>query len=215
MTNSDFQKIQHQRFAKLLSEMAENGVSQGEFARRVQVPPQYLSDVKSGRRPISELFARRVAAEFGVAYDWLLGESGALPPSESSLSASVSDSNKVWLPIVPYPVAGDPRQSSDWDGSWLEVAGIAAEQVGLAFDPYVLRFSAKDCLGVLKKNDLVLISQAIRTNAKLHVLKQGNRMFLARRRAGGQWEHVSRTEAIRKQEVEVAGHCVGILWRML
>jgi hypothetical protein len=69
--------------------------------------------------------------------------------------------------------------------------------------------------GLLRKDDLVLVSQQNNEAAELHVLKQGNRMFLARRRGPNQWEPASKTGAINQQPIHVAGHCVGIIWRAL
>jgi plasmid maintenance system antidote protein VapI len=208
-------ELQVQRFTKLLESLAKEGISQRAAALRVNVPAQYVSDVKNGRRALTELFARRLAEEFGVDYQWLLGVRGSIGVSQSSISASSSDARKVWLPVFSHPVSGEPQALAIWDGVSVELAGAAAVKVLMADRPYVLRFGADDRHGLLKKNDLVLVSQAVNPAAELQVLKEGTKMFLARRDADERWETVSTTGTIRGHRVFVAGHCLGIVWRAL
>ena len=61
------------RLGELLILLGHKGLSQTQIAKRVGTPTQYVSDVKHGRRPLSELFARRLGEEFKVNFLWLLG----------------------------------------------------------------------------------------------------------------------------------------------
>ncbi len=61
------------RLRELLQSLSDQGISQAQVARRAIVPAQHLSGVKNSRRPLTELFARRLGEEFGVDYYWLLG----------------------------------------------------------------------------------------------------------------------------------------------
>jgi len=54
------------RLAQLLEQLAARGVKQREVAFELNLPTQYLSDLKHGRRPVSEPFARRFAEAMGV-----------------------------------------------------------------------------------------------------------------------------------------------------
>jgi transcriptional regulator with XRE-family HTH domain len=202
------------RFAKLLESLEKKGISQSDAALRIKLPPQYISDVKQGRRPMTELFARRLAEEFRVDHHWLLGRSGSIELPASGVKALGPAARRLWLPTFSHPVSGEPQLASNWDGTSVELAGVAAAKVLLADRPYVLRFGVDDRRAVLKKQDLVLISQAVDPAAEIQVLKQGTRMFLARREQGT-WEPVSTTGTMRGQNATVAGHCLGIIWRML
>ncbi len=208
-------ELRTERFAKLLDQLEKKGVSQGEAARRVKVPAQYISDVKAGRRVLSELFARRLEEEFGVDYRWLLADHGSLEVPELSISGHDPEARRVWMPVFPHPVSGDPHAIASWDGTSVDLAGAAAAKVLTASHPYVLRFGAEDRRGLLRKGDLVLVSQALDPAAEIQVVKQGAKMFLARRSTDERWETVSTTGTMRGQEVQVAGHCLGIIWRAL
>src|ERR1700741_5190715 len=62
------------RLNEFLEKMSIQGTPHRAIARKLGVRPQFLSDCKAGRRPIGELFARRMEATFGVPHRWVLGE---------------------------------------------------------------------------------------------------------------------------------------------
>ncbi|MCE9606815.1 MAG: helix-turn-helix transcriptional regulator [Planctomycetia bacterium] len=210
---SDLADLPRKRLEKLLEAMEERGISQADVAKRVAVPAPYLSDVKIGRRPLSELFARRFFEEFGVDHQWLLGQQGSMevPPFGSS---SLGDGRRVWLPAFAHPISGDPTGWSNWDGTCVELAGMAAIRVLFAERPYILRFGVDDRRGRLRRGDLVLISQAIDASAEIQVVKAARKMFLARRAPDGTWERLS-TDGTIDVEPVVIGHCVGVIWSAL
>jgi hypothetical protein len=206
--------LPQKRLEKLLKRLDEEGSSQADVAKRLDVTAAYLSDVKNGRRPLSELFARKFFDEYGVDHLWLLGQHGSMTVPPRNGTPTDGDSRRVWLPVFVHPIAGDPARVPNGDGTRVELAGAAATRALFAEQPYVLRFEAKDRQGRLQRGDLVLISQAVNEKAAIHVLKAGNKMFLARRDAAGAWQRLSVDAKIVGEPV-VMGHCVGVVWSVL
>jgi len=202
------------RFLELLQRLASEGITQQEVARRCGVPPQYVSDVKGGRRSLTELFARRIDEEFGVDYEWLRGDT---EPSQSGRSVRMGGrarSNLIRLPVFPNPIEGEPYSHPSWDGSEIDLCGAAVTRLITADLPYVLRFGAHDRVGRLRKDDLVLISQASSQDAEIHVLQSNKTLFLARRNRASGWEPLVRGKRMLAPLI-VRGHCVGIVWGSL
>jgi transcriptional regulator with XRE-family HTH domain len=195
--------IAAKQLSQLLNQAAEQGFSQQEIARRAGLPSQYLSDLKCGRRTMTELAARRLAPVFQVHYAWLLGEG-----EEESSTASF-----VWLPIVPYPVEGEPRDSPIWKGLGMHVSGQAAAWAAKAVRPYVLQYGRRDVGNRLRWGDLVLISQSDSAKAEIRVVKYRRKLLLARPRPDG-WQRTANGELL-PLACPVAGHCLGILWSSL
>ncbi len=169
--------IGHQRLNELLERLCERGLTQVQIASKAGLPPQYISDIKHGRRPMTELVARRFGDEFDFNFQWLLGTSDSMDnPSPRAVAAAGS---AVWLPLFSSPIAGEPRQHPYWNGAGVELAGAAAGKVGLAKHPYVLQFGHDDVQGRLRRGDLILISQAAHDDAEISVLSRGKSLFLA------------------------------------
>jgi transcriptional regulator with XRE-family HTH domain len=188
-TEDQLEELRRKRLESLLQMLGkQQGLTQGEIARRISVPPQHLSDVKFGRRSLSELFARRFQDEFGVDHQWLLGARGSMEVPRLDRSSTPPNTGRVWLPVFANPISGDPFTAPAWDGTTVELAGVAAARILHADRPYVLRFGAEDRLNRVRYGDLLLVTQAIDENAEVQVLKAGREMFLARRNNAGQWE---------------------------
>jgi transcriptional regulator with XRE-family HTH domain len=203
-----------QRLIQFLDELARQGITQRQVAARANVPAQVLTDIKHGRRPITELVARRLGDAFGINYQWFLGTSiSREPPALSSMSASSGLTPSVaWAPRFPSPIFGDPRRHPKWDGSEIEVAGLAAAQLAMAQWPYVLHFDQTDVEGRLRRGDLVLISQSSDPEAAICVVKDGHSWVLARRAAGrAGWTRLAKGKRL-PEEVPTAGHCLGVVW---
>jgi transcriptional regulator with XRE-family HTH domain len=198
------------RLAELLRRLDEQGMRQAEVARRANVPPQYLSDVKTERREMSELFARRLGEEFGCNYQWLLGEDDG--PERVVLTPPISKA-KVWLPMIGEAIAGDPREHPRWSGAYVEVCGMAAAKAAQAEQPYVLQLGHDDREGRLKKGDLVLVSQTIAESHELNVVRSGKTILLARKK-GAKWLRVAAGKPLRGH-CDVTGHCLGMVWAAL
>jgi hypothetical protein len=200
-----------QRLVTLLERLGNEGISQAQVAARGGMPSQYLSDVKKGRRPLTELFARRLANEYNIDYLWLLGVKDS--PQRPDLTSAPSRGGSVWLPVFSHPIEGDPRTNPKWDGTSVEVSSVAAARLANAVQPYVLRFGHDDKEGRLRKGDLVLISQSPNEAAELLVVRSRNKSFLARNKKG-KWYRAATGQELRG-EWAVTGHCLGIVWSAL
>jgi hypothetical protein len=191
-----------QRVMELLHELSSQGYTQGEVAGKIGVPAQYHSDIKNGRRPVTELVARRLGEQFGRNYRWLLG------------SAELhQDARRIGLPLFPHPIEGDPRSHPAWKGERVEVAGEAEPKVARAKDPYVVRFGHNDVQGRIWKGDLILVSQEPFV-ATISIVKFRSKLFLARRRPDELWERVGNGASL-PAKCPVVGHCIGIVWGSL
>lgn len=200
---------EHERLSQFLELLAKQGISQQQVARRANLPPQYLSDIKKGRRPLSELVARRLGDQFGVDYLWLLEQEVLL--SELKGSTGGNRTSGCWLPVFPHPIAGDPKVHPDWDGLGVEVAGAAAARLGLAKWPYILRYQRSDILGRLQPGDLVLISQELTGDSEIFVIQTGRKLVLARRSSQGGWQRVANRD-ILPASCTALGRCLGVVW---
>ena len=143
------QNLSRRRLADFLQRLARQGLTQQQVASRANLPPQYLSDLKCGRRPMTELVARRLGEEFDINHHWLLGTSNTMEPPEprSGHSAALPAGN--WLPVWNIPIEGDPRANSAWDETMVEISGAAADKLVHAQFPYALRFGHNDVKGRL------------------------------------------------------------------
>ena len=144
---------------------------------------------------------------------WLLGGQNTRQTKQAALVERAIRAGSCSVPLLPNPIEGDPREFRSWDGTCVEVAGIAAGKVLTAENPYVLRFGANDHLGVLRKNDLLLISQESWSDAEIHAIKVGRKAFLARQTRSG-WKPLQ-AKGFEITKPSVIGHCVGIVWRAL
>jgi transcriptional regulator with XRE-family HTH domain len=54
----------HRRLLKLLAQLRSDGMTQRQISKKVGVCQQYLSDVKHKRKPLTALFAFRLAEAF-------------------------------------------------------------------------------------------------------------------------------------------------------
>lgn len=197
----------------LLDLLSGQGMTQVKVASKAGLPAQYLSDIKQGRRPMTELVARRLGEEFDVNFQWLLGTSGTMENPKPHSSASPTGSN-LWIPLFPHPIAGEPRAHPDWDGAGVEVAGAAAARLLRAKFPYVLQYGHDDIEGRLQQGDLILVSQAPVGDTEISVISYRKKSFLARRSDKGGWIRVANGKEL-SADCPIAGHCIGIIWSSL
>jgi transcriptional regulator with XRE-family HTH domain len=211
MTNDsqDFspEGLVQQRLGDLLQRLAKQGYTQQKVASRANIPPQYLSDIKRGQRPLTELVARRLAEEFNVDYEWLLGTSNTMESPRASGSS-------VSLPLLLHPVEGDPCENSQWNGSSRDVSGPATAKLDRIKQPYVLHLGHDDVRGRLRNGDLLLVSQIGSEHAEISVVKFRKKVLLARHNKNGTWERVA-TGTTMPETAAVVGHCVAIIWSSL
>lgn len=212
-TDASVAQLATQRLNELLSKKSQQGHTQAEIAAKAGIQPQYLSDIKRGERPVTELIARRLGEEFDFSYRWLMGTSDqmelASPPSRSTSAGPT-----VGLPLLLSPTEGEPRQSPNWNGYIVEIAGLAAGRIGLAERPYVLQFNKTDPEQRLHQGDWILISQASNPEAEIRVVRHRKKLLLARPDGETGWKRVAKGKQLTGPCTEV-GHCVGIIWSPL
>jgi hypothetical protein len=200
-------RLPNNRFNDFLDELAKQGTTQQEIARKLCVSAAYLSDCKKGRRAITELFARRLEHAYGRHHRWFLeGERTVFGGIHTPEHA-----DRITLPVFPEPIEGAPFAVSSWDGTRFEVCGVAATRAQDSHWPYVLRLGSDDRRGRLKSGDLILVSQKIDSRAEVQIIKYNRKIFLARPNASKGWESVAQKRIVRG-DAEVVGHCVAVVW---
>ena len=206
--------LAQKRLGELLERLSQQGLMQQQVAAQAGLQSQYLSDIKHGRRPMTELVARRLSGQFDVNHEWLMGVSTSMARPRVQANPPASASSAVWLPLFPHPIEGEPRANPTWDGTGLEVSGAAAAKLVLATQPYALRFGHNDDGGRLRKGDFILISQALSGDAEISVVEYRKKLFLARKKKNGDWERVANRNML-PADSPVKGHCVGVIWSSL
>jgi transcriptional regulator with XRE-family HTH domain len=202
-------EARQQRLAYTLSRLIERGQTQRQIASALNVPPQYLSDVKNGHRTITEPFLRRIAEVYRVSFDWLMDGEGpeSVPQFDAAHGTATSG---VILPVLTVPAEGDPGISSDWDGSQIIVAGAPAVIASRAKWPYVLRYEGEDGTRRLANGDLLLITEAGEAPSELMIVKAGRTLRLARHDQG-QWYSLDANPRVLKR-LKLVGAVRGIVW---
>ena len=209
---TEVEKKRLERLVEVVERLKGNGYSQREIAAQLDVPPQYLSDVKTGQRTLTAQFARRMAEAFRVNYAWLMeGEGSAGLPVAEQVTGTAS--RLLGLPVLIAPIEGDPRKSTSWDGSVMEISGAAAARAAWATHPYVLRLDKDDFTGRLKKGDMVLVSQNREHASEVGVLKRHGRLELARRGTDGTWKTLAKGQ--NRKDPDIISVCVAIVWAPL
>ena len=201
------------RLVQFLEELARQGLSQTQVAAQAGIPAQYISDVKCGRRPMTELVARRLGERFGTDYTWLQGVADSATPVRTQIHTSQTSGTTILLPVFPHPIEGIPREHSDWDGGVLEVTGAAAAKAAMATSPYGLRFGSDDEIGRLRKGAFVLVTQEIDHTAEISIVRHRKKLFLARK-VKGCWTRVANGSPL-PNDCPIAGYCKGIVWGSL
>ncbi len=200
------------RLAQVLEQLAVRDVKQREVAFELNIPTQYLSDLKHGRRALSESFARRFAEVYRISATWLLhGEgTGDLPDLSATLAQTAG---ACLLPVLSAPDQGDPRYSPYWDGGLLALSGAAAAVAERAKLPFVLRIGADIFSGRLKKNDLVLCSQELRDDAAMVIVRAKGKVVLAQAVGNGSFQTLPNNSSLTG--AEPIGCCLGVVWAPL
>ena len=203
------------RFAAALEKLQKQGRTQQVIAAELGVAPQYLSDVKTGRREVSELLTRRFASAFGVDLGYW-DETGA--SSSPGSMTMVGSGARLWLPVMPHPIVGDPLQARSWEGSKMEVVGPAAVLAATATLPYILRFGASDHLQELQRHDLVLMTQQPKPNRPTGAIQviqvtADKKCYLARRLDTETWQRLAEAKRVSVKAATAVGYCLGLVWR--
>ena len=200
------------RLTQVLAQLAERGVKQSAIACELNVPPQYVSDLRHGRRNLSEPFARRFAEAYRVSASWLLLGEGPRDLPDLAAPGAQSD-GACLLPVLSSPDEGDPRHSPHWDGGLLALAGAAAAAAARAKLPFVLRIEGDSPSGRLRKNDLILCCQGPRDDAAFVIVRAAGTAVLAEAAGKDRYKAVASGRLI--PGAEPIGHGIGIVWAPL
>lgn len=199
------------RLTHLLEQLAARGVKQREVAFELNLPTQFVSDLKHGRRPVSEQFARRFSEAYRVSAAWLLHGEGSSDLPNLETPAARTDGIYL-LPVLSAPDQGDPRQSRHWDGSLVPISGVAATAAERAKFPFVLRIGVDIPSGRLQKNDLVLCCHEPHDGTAIVIVRTKGKVLLAR---AGKCCFKSLSTGSVIPEAEPIGYCIGIVWAPL
>jgi len=211
MAVSDQQRGIRKRLQALLQKLREQGTTQKEIANCEQLAPQYLSDVKAGRKPVTKLFAIRLGTCYGFDHNWLLH--GGNPPEHLLEWGLNSDSPQLEfeLSVFSAPIAGDFGLLANRDGTMIRLSGAAAQQADGAREPYVLRYAGTDHTGRLTAGDLILMTQEIDETARVQVVRHDGELCLARPIGRRKWRRVDDGKSLGPS-AEPVGHCICIVW---
>jgi transcriptional regulator with XRE-family HTH domain len=201
--------LSRQRFEELLEKLAKQGLTQRKVAERVNIPAQYVSNLKTGQRTLTELTARRFGAVFDCNYQWLLGHSD--DKSVPKFEEAAGDPSGRCVPVFDELIEGDPKLNKGWDGTMVELSGAATARMRQSPRAYVLRSSVEDVDGRIRQRDLLLMSQSVEAKAEIHVVRHRKRLVLTRMGVDGQQLRISDGQALVGTG-EVVGHCAGIVW---
>ena len=201
-----------ERLTTILNHLKGGGLSQSQVANELNVPSNYLSDLKRKQRVITEPFARMLSSQFGVSFVWFWTGRGKaqLPRIRTE---GTRPEHSAMLPILSQLHSGPPREEETWDGSLLPLAGRSAEEASNATLPYILRVSAADATAGLPENALILISQGISKSSGMAVVRSHGSLMLARE-DGNRWVAV-RTGRRIPEKAELIGRALGIVWAPL
>jgi plasmid maintenance system antidote protein VapI len=200
--------LSRQRFEELLEQLAKQGLTQRNVAERVNIPAQYVSNLKTGQRTLTELIARRFGTVFHLDYKWLLGLSDVMSVPE--IEEPAGESSGRWVPVFDELIEGDPKLNKGWDGAAVELSGAATARMRQSHRAYVLRSSVEDVDGRIRQRDLLLISQSVESNAEIQVVQHRKRLLLTRIGVDGQQIRISDGQPLAG--CTVVGHCAGIVW---
>lgn len=210
--DDDDNRRRAERLTKILDHLKDEGLKQSRVAKELNLPSNYLSDLKRQHRIITETFARTLSSQFGVSYSWFwTGEGKAQIPRIKT--EGTQPEHLVMLPVLPQLHEGPPRQSAFWDGSLLELCGRSAEEASKATNPYILRVSADDMTTWFPRNSLLLISQETERSSGMAVVQRRGDLILARK-DGGRWVSI-RTGRQIPTKAEIIGHALGVVWAPL
>lgn len=138
--------------------------------------PQYISDIKRRRRPLSrEMYLRTLSGLFGD-HRWLI--SGDLHLDTQRIISlypyiTCQNTKTFPLPLMHRPFLGPKMSTEDWDGSFICVTSPIMEQAQGMRNPYVLALPFNDCSGRLRRGDHLLVDQTDNRLSEHVLIKTG------------------------------------------
>lgn len=203
-----------ERLASIYTGMISSiGLTGQKIAELSGTRPQYISDIKRRRRPLSrEMFMRTLLGLFG-SHKWLI--SGDLKTDTQRIIAlypyiSKPESANYPLPVLQRPFLGPKMGTEDWDGSFVCVTSPVKERARVLRDPYILHLPFDDKSGRLKKGDHLLIDQTDSAEGSYVLIKSGWGVKLVRRE-GGSFLDVETGEQKFAQDSQIIGVALMLL----
>lgn len=189
------------------------GLTGQKIAELSGTRPQYISDIKRRRRPLSrEMYMRTLAGLFGE-YKWLI--TGDLPLDTQRILAlypHISDnaSKTAPLPVLQRPFMGPKMTPDAWDGGFICVASPVLERVKQMHDPYILHLPFNDKTGRLAQGDNLLINQVDSKHCDYLLIKTGWGVKLVKK-CGNTFSDVESGEYKFGSEAQIIGNVVMLL----
>ena len=214
MPGSDSQEKAVDQLATVYTEMLNSiGLTGQKIAELSGTRPQYISDIKRRRRPLSrDMFLRTLTGLFGE-HNWLI--SGDLNLDTQRIVALYpyisNPANDVYpLPVLQRPFMGPNMSVDDWDGKFICVASPIREAVKKMRDPYILHLPFNDKSGRLRKGDFLLINQVDAKESNYVLIKTGWGVKLVRK-VGEGFEDVESGEHKFDSDAQVIGNVTMLL----
>lgn len=207
-------RVLRKRFVDLINELRARGISQRALAEKLEMHPQYISDIKRGIRPVSDNFTNHIAKKLSPELVRILFTGASQPGDLRRLMAGSPTDQSVELPVLHSPIAGNPKSSTVWNGDTMTLAGIGAIAAREAKRPYVLALQHVDVWGRLRPDDRLLISQKPVPGREVCLLQTRAGIVLARKRKGSVWRPI-KTGKVLKESAKLVGSVVAIIWARL
>lgn len=142
------------RFRRALKAL---GLTQAAMAREMGVDRCYVHDLVSGRKRVSNAFARYLELKFGLGTTWLVAGEGEMwvRPRPSPTEASAAE--VIDLPLLNEVVMGDPRSHARWNGAKQPTLGALLKPATPNSAFYVLNVPDAKLFSDVCKGDLLLV----------------------------------------------------------
>lgn len=170
--------------------------------------PQYISDIKRRRRPLSrDMFMRTLLGLYGP-HKWLI--SGDLKIDTKRIVSlypyiSNPESETYPLPVLQRPFMGPKMTCDDWDGGFVCVTAPLKDRARKMQNPYILHLPFNDKSGRLCKGDYLLIDQIDSRTSEYVLIKTGWGVKLVKK-SGDSFEDVESGEHKYESGAQVIGN---------
>lgn len=91
---------------KLREYFEDKGITQTELATRLTVTQSHISQMLTGKKPISKKRAQQLAELYGLSYSWLLTGEGEMMQASPAINAPASDNPNSLPYFGELPVSG-------------------------------------------------------------------------------------------------------------
>ncbi len=189
------------------------GLTGQKIAELSGTRPQYISDIKRRRRPLSrEMYLRTLSGLFGD-HRWLISGDLLLDTHRIvKLYPHISSQNSETfpLPLLQRPFLGPKMSAEDWDGGFICVTSPILEQAKGMLNPYILSLPFSDISGRLRRGDHLLVDQTEKRLCEHVLIKTGWGVKLVRAQ-GDQYVDVESDDHRYPASAPIIGNVVMLL----